>query len=135
MSAKKLRSKLEKTFEDILKEYEVEYGYEVTKIPYKIPESDHKYIVDWTLLNGLYIETKGWLKDHQERQKYLLLKAQHPSLDLRFVFANPQKLCGGTKMTHQQWAEKNGFRWCSIYDKEQVQSWIKEKNGSAPSNT
>lgn len=129
MSTKKLRSKLEKTFEDILKDYTIEYGYEVTKIPYTIPESAHKYIVDWTLPNGLLIETKGWLVDHRERQKYLLIKQQYPDLDLRFVFANPQKLCGGTKMTHQQWAEKNGFRWCSIYDTDQLKSWLKEKHG------
>ena len=129
MSEKKLRSKLEYKFEDILKEYKIEYGYEITKIPYTIPESKHNYVVDWTLLNGLLVETKGWLEDHKERQKYILLKQQHPDLDLRFVFANPQKLCGGTKMMHSQWAEKNGFRWCSINDTEQILSWIKEKHG------
>ena len=61
MSEKKRRSKLEIKFEEILKDFEVEYDYEVTKIPYTIPESKHTYTVDWTLLNGMLLETKGYL--------------------------------------------------------------------------
>lgn len=133
MSEKKRRSKLELRFEDILKEMEVAYGYEVTKIPYKIPESSHYYIVDWSLENGLLIETKGYLSDHAERRKYVLLKEQYPDLDLRFVFDNPNKLCGGTKMTHAKWAEKYEFKYCSIKDIEQVASWIKERDESTSS--
>ena len=34
MSEKKRRSKLELKFEEILKEYDTDYGYEITKIPY-----------------------------------------------------------------------------------------------------
>ena len=128
MSEKKRRSKLELKFEEILKDFMVEYDYEVTKIPYVVPESKHVYIVDWTLLNGMLIETKGYLSDHKERYKYVLLKEQHPDLDLRFIFDNPNKLCGGTKMTHAKWAEKYNFKYCSIKDTEQLQSWIKEKN-------
>ena len=128
MSEKKRRSKLEIKFEEILKDFEVEYDYEVTKIPYTIPESKHTYTVDWTLLNGMLLETKGYLSDHQERYKYVLLKQQHPDLDLRFVFDNPNKLCGGTKMTHSKWAEKYGFKWCGIKDVEQIHSWVKERD-------
>ena len=128
MSEKKRRSKLELKFEEILKDFEVEYDYEVTKIPYTIPESKHTYTVDWTLLNGMLLETKGYLSDHQERYKYVLLKQQHPDLDLRFVFDNPNKLCGGTKMTHAKWAEKYGFKWCGIKDVEQIHSWVKERD-------
>ena len=128
MSEKKRRSKLELKFEEILKDFAVEYDYEVTKIPYTIPESKHTYTVDWTLLNGMLLETKGYLSDHQERYKYVLLKQQHPDLDLRFVFDNPNKLCGGTKMTHAKWAEKYGFKWCGIKDVEQIHSWVKERD-------
>ena len=131
MSEKKRRSKLELRFEDILKDFEVNYDYEVTKIPYTVPESKHTYTVDWTLLNGLLIETKGYLSDHRERYKYVLLKEQNPSLDLRFVFDNPNKLCGGTKMTHGAWATKYNFKWCSIKDVDQIQAWVKEKDDQA----
>ena len=134
MPEKKRRSKLELKFEEIIKEFDVAYDYEVTKIPYTIPESNHNYTVDWTFINGLLVETKGYLSDHKERYKYVLLKQQHPDLDLRFVFDNPNKLCGGTKMTHAKWAEKYGFRYCSIKDTEQIESWLKEKNVKDLSN-
>lgn len=127
MSAKR-RSKLEERFESILQDYEVNYAYEVTKIPYVVPESKHTYTVDWTLGNGVLLETKGYLSDHQERNKYVLLKKQHPDLDLRFVFDNPNKLCGGTKMTHAKWAEKYEFKYCGIKDVDQIKSWVKESN-------
>lgn len=129
MSEKKRRSKLELKFEEIIKSFEVEYDYEVTKIPYTVPESNHNYTVDWTFINGLLVETKGYLSDHKERYKYVLLKQQHPDLDLRFVFDNPNKLCGGTKQTHGAWATKYGFKWCSIKDVDQIQQWVKEANG------
>jgi hypothetical protein len=126
MTNQRRRSKLEERFETILQEFGVIYEYEVTKIPYTIPESYHVYTVDWTVLNGKLIETKGYLSDHAERRKYVLLKEQHPELDLRFVFDNPNKLCGGTKMSHAKWADKYGFKWCSIKDTEQILNWIKE---------
>ena len=126
MTNTRRRSKLEERFESILKDFDVPYEYEVTKIDYIIPESSHTYTVDWTVLNGKLIETKGYLSDHSERRKYVLLKEQHPDLDLRFVFDNPNKLCGGTKMSHAKWAEKYGFRYCSIKDTEQIKQWITE---------
>jgi len=126
MTNTRRRSKLEERFESILKEFDVPYEYEVTKIDYIIPESSHTYTVDWTVLNGKLIETKGYLSDHSERRKYVLLKEQHPDLDLRFVFDNPNKLCGGTKMSHAKWAEKYNFRYCSIKDTEQIKQWITE---------
>lgn len=127
----KRRSKLEERFEQILMENDVEYGYEITKVPYVIPASNHKYIVDWTIMNGVMIETKGWLENAAERKKYVLIKEQHPEIDIRFVFANPQKACGGMKMTHAEWAIKNGFKYCSILDKDQIVSWIKERKRKA----
>jgi hypothetical protein len=57
-----------------------------------------------------------------------LLKEQHPDIDIRFIFDNPNKLCGGTKMTHAKWAEKYNFKYCSIKDKDQILNWVKENN-------
>jgi len=126
MSDKKRRSKLELTFEDILKEGKAEYDYEVTKINYIVPESKHVYTVDWTLPKNILLETKGYLSDSQERNKYILIKQQFPEIDLRFIFANNKKLCGGMKTTHEAWAIKNGFKYCSIKDLDVIQSWIEE---------
>jgi hypothetical protein len=122
----KVRSKLEQNLSKILNNAECVWEYEVTKIPYTIPETKHTYTVDFSLINGVLLEGKGYLSSHQERHKYVLLKQQHPDLDLRFVFDNPNKLCGGTKMTHAKWAEKYGFPYCSIKDTEQILSWVKE---------
>lgn len=124
----KRRSRLEERFEKLIQDVGVDYEYEVTKIPYVVPESNHKYTVDWSIINGIFIETKGYLSDHAERKKYVLIKEQHPEIDLRFVFDNVNKLCGGTKQTHGAWATKNGFKFCDIRDKEQIESWLREKN-------
>lgn len=126
MSERKRRSKLELKFEEILIANQTEYDYEVTVIPYTVPQSNHKYIVDFSTNNGIQWEVKGWLSDHQERQKYLLVKQQHPNIDLRFVFDNCSKLVGGSKLTHAQWATKHGFKFCGIKDVDQIQQWITE---------
>lgn len=118
-----VRSKLEIKLSEILNQTKVPWKYEITTIPYIVPESNHKYTVDFTI-GELLIEGKGYLSDHQERYKYVLLKQQYPDLDLRFVFDNPNKLCGGTKYTHAKWADKYGFKWCGIKDVDQIQQWI-----------
>ena len=61
-----------------LKEQKIEFGYEDTTIEYTIPEKKSKYTVDFTLPNGILVETKGrWVA--ADRQKHLLIKKQHPS--------------------------------------------------------
>lgn len=127
-----VRSKLEIKIASILNEAKSTWEYEKTKIPYIVPESKHKYTVDFTI-GPLLIEGKGYLSDYQERQKYVLIKQQYPEIDLRFIFDNCNKLVGGSKQTHAQWAEKNGFKYCSIKDTEQIQQWIHE-NGKNISN-
>lgn len=124
----KRRSKLEEKFESILQESNIKYCYETTVIPYTVPSSDHKYTLDWTISNGVLIETKGYLSDLAERRKYLLIKEQHPDIDIRFVFVNVNKLCGGMKMTHGEWAKKHGFKYCDISDIDQITAWLMEND-------
>ena len=123
----KVRSLLEVQFANLLNDFQVQYGYEISNVNYIVPASEHTYKVDFTIRNGIYYEVKGYLEDHAERMKYRLIKEQHPEIDIRFVFANPQKLCGGTKMTHAAWAEKFGFPYCGIKDVETIRAWCKEK--------
>jgi len=120
----KVRSKLEIDVVKALNETGLPWQYESEKISYIVPESKHQYNPDFVLPNGVYLEGKGILIDHQERIKYILLKQQYPNLDLRFIFGNPSKRCGGMKLTHGEWAEKHGFLYCSVKDKEIIQSWI-----------
>lgn len=105
----------------------VPWTYETKIISYTIPESVHTYTVDFSInIKDIHIEGKGFLSDHTERNKYILIKQQYPDIDLRFVFENPNKLCGGMKQTHAEWAIKQGFKYCSIKDYETIEKWVNE---------
>ena len=84
------RSRLEQKFEYILNDLNIPYTYETTVIPYIIPESQHKYTVDWSFPhNNIHIESKGYLSDNAERQKYILIKKQKKYLrQLLFLITN-----------------------------------------------
>jgi hypothetical protein len=106
----------------------IPWTYETEKIKYIIPESNHVYTVDFTFNNKILVEGKGRLSDYAERKKYELIKEQYPDIDLRFIFDNINKPCGKVKMTHGQWATKNGFQFCSVKDTDTIQQWLKESN-------
>lgn len=120
------RSKLEEQFSYLLQTLSIAEQYETKKIKYLVPESSHTYIIDFSLPNGIDIECKGFLRDVDERRKYELIKRQHPEIDLRFVFANPDKKISRTSMNHGDWATKVGFKWCGIKDKDVIAQWTKE---------
>lgn len=87
--------------------------YEVRKVRYTIPQSDHTYSVDFELPNGILVETKGKL-ELKDRAKHLLIQAQYPELDLRFVFQRPtDPIYPGSKTTYAMWADKHGFKWAT----------------------
>ena len=82
-----------------------------------------KYHPDYQLTNGIIIECKGWFKV-SDRTKHLCIKAQHPNLDIRFVFSNPQaKITKGSKTTYAMWCDKQGFKWAA---KDVPLAWAKE---------
>lgn len=127
----KVRSNLEIKLATILTNLNVPWTYETKVISYIIPESVHTYTVDFSIgIKDLHIEGKGYLSDHTERNKYILIKQQYPNIDLRFVFENPNKLCGGMKQTHAEWATKHGFKYCSIKDYETIEKWVNESINS-----
>ena len=80
------RSGLEEKVSDSLRAFGIEPHYEEKYLEYIVPASKHKYTPDFVLPNGILIETKGvW--DSEDRKKHILIKAQHPELDIRFVFS------------------------------------------------
>lgn len=85
------------------------------------------YTPDFVLANGIIVETKGRFIT-SDRQKHLMIKEQHPDLDIRFVFSNPNsKLYKGSKTTYADWCDKHGFKWA----KEEIPlEWIKERKGT-----
>ena len=84
----------------------------------------HKYHPDFIKKIGrvIYlIEAKGRFWDYAEHSKYIWInKALPANYELVFLFANaaapmPQakRRKDGTKRSHAEWAEANGFKWYS----------------------
>lgn len=103
------RSGLEERIAQELLERGVDFEYEQMKIEFLRPAKKSKYTPDFVLPNGIIIETKGRFLT-ADRQKMLLIKDQHPGLDIRFIFSNAnQKISKQSKTTYGMWAERNGF--------------------------
>jgi len=101
----------------------IEVKYESEKVAYIIPASQHTYNPDFKLPNGIIIETKGRFVA-ADRKKHLLVKEQHPNLDIRFVFSNSKnKITKNSKTTYGMWCEKNGYKYA---DKEIPEEWFLE---------
>lgn len=104
-----LRSGLEDKIAADLKSKGVLVKYETFKIAYTKPVTSHKYTPDFLLPNGIIIEAKG-LFSTQDRKKHILVKEQHPELDIRFVFnRSSSKLYKGSKTTYANWCDRHGF--------------------------
>ena len=114
------RSGFELKVAEQLNENSIEFGYEDTVIPYIQPETHHKYTVDFRLPNGILIEAKGrWTL--QDRKKHLLIKQQHPNLDIRIVFQSANtKISKGSKTTYAAFCDKHGIQWA---EKNIPESW------------
>ena len=116
------RSGLEQDNARHLEKHGVDFEYESTKIKYIAPPKT--YTPDIKLWNGIFIETKGRFMPC-DRTKHLLLKEQHPELDIRFVFSNSNtKLSKRSKATYADWCNKHGFKYA---DGLVPVEWMKEK--------
>ena len=103
-------------------------------IEYKV---EHKYEPDFVrTINGIQylIEAKGRFWDYNEYNKYKWIKKHlSSSQELVFLFSSPyapmpqaKPRKDGTKRTHAEWAEKNGFTW---YDEDNLpEEWIDGKD-------
>jgi hypothetical protein len=112
---------------EIAKQIEAATGepaaYEEDVVEYTTPPKAHKYHPDFRLPNGIYIESKGRFVT-ADRQKHLLVKAQHPELDIRFVFQSPNSRISKTsKTTYAAWCEKHGFQYAK---KHVPKEWFHE---------
>lgn len=116
------RSGLEVTVAGQLDNLGVPYTYEKQKIKYVKPQTGHTYTPDFYFAaKGLYVETKGRFL-LPDRQKHLLIKKQHPELDIRFVFTRSATTIGKqSKTTYAMWCEKNGFKYA---DKTIPPDWL-----------
>ena len=117
------RSGLEDRIQKQLEDLGIEPNYEGLKLPYIVPESKHTYTPDFPVGKHIVIETKG-IWDVEDRKKMLLIKEQHPELDIRMVFYNAnQKIKKGSKTTYGMWCDKHDIKWAH---KAIPHEWIKE---------
>jgi hypothetical protein len=115
------RSGLEKAIATALTKNKLSFKYETLKLKY-IKTSNHTYTPDFILPNGIIIEAKGRFTS-TDRKKHLLVKEQHPTLDIRFVFSNSRsKLYKGAKTTYGDWCTKHGYLYA---DKLIPKEWTK----------
>ena len=118
------RSGLEEDIDTTLKSHNINGEYEQHTIQYTKPATQHTYTPDFRLPNGIYIETKGRFVT-EDRKKHVLIKSQHPELDIRFVFQNSKnKIRKGSKTTYADWCAKHGFQFA---DKTIPSAWLESK--------
>lgn len=116
------RSGLEEAVGEDLRGRGVAYRFEEVKIEYTHPAKKSKYTPDFVLPNGVIVETKGRFVT-ADRQKHMLVKAQNPHLDIRFVFSNSrQRISKTSKTTYADWCVKHGFQFA---DKVVPATWTK----------
>ncbi len=117
------RSGLEEKIGAELTSKGVNFEFEKTVIEYDKPARKSRYTPDFKLPNGIIVETKGRFVT-ADRQKHLLVKAQHPKLDIRFVFSySRSRISKKSATTYAMWCEKHGFKYA---DKSIPQEWINE---------
>jgi len=116
----KYRSGLERNVAFDLTQRGIDFQYEHERIPYVV---ERKYLPDFQLPNGLYIEAKGWFRD-EDCRKMRLLKAQYPEKEFRFLFQNINTKVQSKRFTNAQWCEKYNFKYC---EGKVPDAWLEEK--------
>ena len=132
-----VRSGLEESICEELDSKGIVYKYEPVegKIPYTVPESYHTYTPDFILTTKtgkkLIVESKG-IWDYEDRKKHLLIKQQHPDLDIRFVFSRSKsRIRKGSATTYGDICEGRGrppfkgVTW-KYADKAIPEEWLEE---------
>ena len=115
------RSGLEVGLAEALTHIGIDGEYEQHKIKYTKPATNHTYTPDFRLPNGIFVETKGRFVA-EDRKKHILIKDQHPELDIRFVFQNSKnKIRKGSNTTYADWCDKYGFKYA---DKTIPETWL-----------
>ena len=120
-SNNRYRSGFESKLAHQLKRSGVDFEYETLSIEYQRLST---YTPDFILPNGIIIEAKGvWTVE--DRAKHLLVREQHPHLDIRLVFMRASnKISKKSKTTYAMWCEKKGIKYA---DKVIPKSWLSQK--------
>jgi hypothetical protein len=102
----------------------VPYEAKESVINYTPPCQQRRYTPDFMLPNGIFLETKGRFVT-ADRMKHLHIKAEHPDIDIRFIFSNSrQRISKTSKTTYADWCLKHGFQFA---DKHVPKEWLNER--------
>ena len=87
--------------------------YETCVLNYVWPARSSTYCPDFEITTAggkhFLIEAKGYF-DTQARNKMILVRQQHPDLDIRLVFQNANSpIYRGSPTSYRAWAERHGF--------------------------
>ena len=119
----KYRSELEA---DIAKTLPDGFTYECTTLPYNKRTtrkmtcldcgSAHvlqhaKYLTDFKLPNGIYLEAKGWLKPSDRTKMESVIKC-NPDVDIRMVFQRDNWCTKAKKQKYSDWCKKHKIKYC-----------------------
>ena len=114
------RSGFEAKLAHQLKRGGVSFQYETLQLEYTKTAT---YTPDFILPNGIIIEAKG-LWTVEDRTKHLLVREQHPHLDIRLVFMNASnKIRKGSNTTYAVWCEKKNIKYAN---KTIPKSWLSQ---------
>lgn len=121
------RSGLEETLAADLRSKGIDYQYEENVLKYEVPSRMARYTPDFYIKTKsgktIIVESKGQFKV-ANRQSMILVKNQHPDIDLRFVFSNSkQRISKTSKTTYAMWCEKHGFLYS---DRTVPEEWLNE---------
>ena len=121
------RSGLEESLAADLRSKGITYKFEPTCLKYNVPSRTARYTPDFwvTTRTGkvIVVESKGRFLT-ANRQLMLLVKAQHPNLEIRMVFSRSKETISKTSSTtYAMWCEKHGFQYA---DKLVPEEWLDE---------
>lgn len=103
------RSGLEERVADQLRGMGLQVHFECTKVKFTQPIKRRTYLCDFVFSNGIIVETKGRFMT-ADRQKHKMIKAEHPDLDIRFVFSrSATRISKGSPTSYADWCRQNGF--------------------------
>ena len=116
------KSKFEATVHKIIGK---KFPYEPEYIQFVQPEKTRKYLPDFKLRKNVYLEVKGkWT--HEDRQKHLWLKEQHPEITIYLLFMSAfNKIRKGSRTTYADFCEKHGLKWAD-FKMGIPKSWLKQ---------
>ena len=108
----KFRSHFECDVAEDLNRRRVRWTYEDLTLLYSIP---HIYTPDFVVTTDsgrvFVLEAKGYFKP-EDRRKILVVKQEHPNMDLRLLFQRASvPIRKGSKTTYGTWADKHGIPW------------------------